>query len=125
MESRPTSATKNKGRKETMDYLEFLRKKIMPVLSFLVFLVVVLTFISSYVSYINSIDEVDKGYISEKRYVPSSSFLLGHTDTHYRIYISAYYEGVFGMTETEKYFVVEKEVFDQYKVGDFFDSTII
>lgn len=108
-----------------MSEIEFFSKKIMPVLSFLVFLVIFLTFIFSYVSYINSIDEVDKGYISEKRYVPSSSFLLGHTETHYRIYISVYHEGVFGMTETEKYFVVEKEVFDQYKVGDFFDSTII
>lgn len=107
------------------DIHEFLYKKVAPVIGFILALCISIPFIMNYFSYTNSIMKTDKGYITEKRYVPSSAFLFTSSETQYRIYISVYYEGSMGMKETEKYFVVEKEVFDQYKVGDFFDSTII
>ena len=100
-------------------------KKLASVTGFIIFLCIATPFIRNSFSHIHAINEADKGYITEKRYVPSSSFLFGYTETHYRIYISVYYDAAFGMKETEKYFVVEKEIFDQYKVGDFFDSTLI
>ena len=107
------------------DIYKLFYKKIVSFACFILVLGLSISFIRNCFSYIHTIDEADKGIIAEKRYVPSSTFLFKHVDTHYRIYITVYYEGAFGMKETEKYFVVEKEVFDQYKVGDFFDSTKI
>lgn len=107
------------------DIHKFFYKNIVSFSCFILVLGLSIFFIRNCFSYIQTIDEADKGIITEKRYVPSSTFLFKHVDTHYRIYITVYYEGAIGMRETEKYFIVEKEVYDQYKVGDFFDSTLI
>lgn len=107
------------------DLLSFYCKKVIPVVSFILAVCLIAPIVMSAFSHSKSYKETKSGYIVEKRYVPSSSYLFGYTDSHYRIYIPMYYEGLFGLQETEKYFIVEKEVFDQYKVGDFFDSTKI
>ena len=113
--------------------IDFIRNKLIPFSLCLAFLMFVLAlcspFIMSFLNKANAIDKADKGYITEKRYVPSSSSLFFSMDTHYRIYISVSYEKIgvtsSNLSETEKYFIVEKEVYDQYEIGDFFDSTKI
>ena len=112
--------------------INFIRNKLIPFSFFLALIMFALSLLSPFVisslNRINAIDKADKGYIVEKRYVPASSSLFFSMDTHYRIYVSVFYEkiGIYSeLSETEKYFIVEKEVYDQYEVGDFFDSTKI
>lgn len=105
--------------------IDFIRNKLIPLAFCVVVFALSLSFIRDISAGLKVVDETKSGYITEKRYVPASSFLFKYTDSHYRIYISVPCENNFCIKEVEKYFIVEKEVYNQYEIGDFFDSTKI
>lgn len=67
------------------------------------------------------IDDVRCGVVSDKNIVEDSTTFLFHRYGGYRIYIDFEYEFFGEIREGNKYFVVDKNTYLSYDIGDNFD----
>lgn len=68
-----------------------------------------------------AVDSVRSGVVSDKNVVEEDSFFFIHQYAGYRIYIDFEYEFCGVIFEGNKYFVVDKDTYLSYDIGDYFD----
>lgn len=86
---------------------------------FSIFVIITLLVVSGCIS--REVSEVRSGVISDKNYVEEQTYLFSHQYAGYRIYIDYEFD-FFGATISgSKYFVVDKDTYLSYEIGDYFD----